>query len=165
MRVRYLIFAALTGFTALSAQAESAVPNEVAGIWRMVSAQIDPEGKNLPAYGAHPNGMLVFTPEMYFIEVLTDADLPEFESDVRGQGTDAENRAAMSSGIGFFGTYTVDETGAFSGNTVYAATFPNWVGHTRTRDDLTLIVNGEHMTEHFQRPDGTRILIEWERLD
>ncbi|PNQ98187.1 hypothetical protein C1S70_15085 (plasmid) [Azospirillum argentinense] len=82
----------------------------------------------------------------------------------RGEGTDDENRMAMTRGIGFFGTYTVDEKGEFSGNHVEGATFPNWVGSTRTREQLKLIVVGDRMTEHFQRPEGTRIQIEWTRV-
>ncbi len=61
-------------------------PNQMVGTWRMVSARIDPQGKNLPAYGVRPNGMLVFTPDLYFIEVLTDADTPRFASGARGGG-------------------------------------------------------------------------------
>ena len=36
-------------------------PNKIVGRWRMVSAQIDPDGRNLPAYGPAPNTLLVFT--------------------------------------------------------------------------------------------------------
>lgn len=139
-------------------------PNQVAGTWRMAAAQIDPEGKNLPAYGARPNGLLVFTPDLHYVEVLTDADVPRFASNARGQGTMEENRAAMAGSIGFFGTYTVDEHGEFSGNRVEGSTFPNWIGDVRTRRELRLVVDGERMTENFQRPDGTRIAITWQRV-
>lgn len=130
----------------------------------MVEARLDPEGANLPAYGTRPNGLLSFTSDMHFIEVLTDADVPRFASGVRGQGTDAENRIAMAKSIGFFGTYTVDENGEFSGNRVDGSTFPNWIGTIRTRKDLRLIVDGNSMTENFERPDGTKIIIHWERV-
>ena len=111
--------------------------NQVLGTWRMVSAWIDPDGRNAPAYGARPNGLLVFTSDMHFVEVLTDADVPRFASNVRGQGTAEENRAPMAGSIGFFGSYTVDATGAFSGNRVEGSTFPNWVGGA----DLTGILD------------------------
>jgi hypothetical protein len=145
--------------------AQASAANQVVGTWRMISATIDPGGKNTPAYGEKPNGLLVFTPDMHFVEVLTDADIPRFASDARGEGTDTENRAAMSRSIGFFGTYTVDKKGEFSGNRVEGATFPNWVGSVRTRDDLTLIVAGDRMTERFRRPEGTEIRIEWRRVE
>ncbi len=156
-----VVFAALINITAC---AEAGAPNQVLGTWRMVTAQIDPDGKNLPAYGDKPHGMLVFTEDMHFVEVLTDANIPKFASNERGKGTAEENRAAMAGSIGFFGTYTVDKDGVFSGNRVDASTFPNWVGAVRTRKDLRLIVEGDRMTEHFQRPDGTRILIIWQRV-
>lgn len=164
MPIRRLLLSLLMGVFSMSAAGHAASPNQLLGTWRMESAQIDPEGTNQPAYGARPNGLLTFTPDMHYIEVLTDADLPRFASDVRGGGTDAENRAAMASSIGFFGTYTVDEKGEFSGNRVDGSTFPNWIGGVRTRKQLTLTVAGDRMMESFQRPDGTRIAIHWQRV-
>ncbi|WP_460117715.1 lipocalin-like domain-containing protein [Pseudomonas sp. S2_C03] len=164
MLIRSAIFALVICLPALPAFAQTAAKNQVVGTWRVVSATIDPGGRNIPAYGERPNGLLVFTADMHFIEVLTDASTPRFASDARGEGTDEENRRAMSGSIGFFGTYTVDEEGQFSGNHVQAATFPNWVGSTRTREQLTLVVNGDRMTEHFRRPEGTAIQIEFQRV-
>lgn len=138
--------------------------NQVLGTWRMVSAQLDPDGRNAAAYGARPNSLLVFTADMHFVEVLTDADVPRFASNARGGGTDAENRAAMAGSIGFFGTYTVDEVGELAGDHVEGSTFPNWVGDTRTRKELHVVVEGDRMLETFQRPDGTRIAITWQRV-
>ena len=150
---------------ALPLTAQGALANEVLGTWRMVEATIDPDGERIAAYGPNPQSMLVFTSDMHFVEVLTNGDTPRFASDARGEGTDAENRTAMAEGIGFFGTYTVDENGVFSGNEVLGATFPNWVGSTRTTEQLTLTVEGDRMFEVFTRPEGTRIEIEWERVD
>jgi len=164
MRMLKLALPILLAAQCCMASAEARSPNQVLGTWRMVTAQIDPEGKNVPAYGDKPNGLLVFTEDMHFIEVLTDATIPKFASDVRGQGTTEENRAAMAGSIGFFGTYTVDKDGVFSGNRVEASTFPNWIGQVRTRKDLRLVVEGDQMTEHFQRPDGTPILIIWSKV-
>lgn len=141
-----------------------AADNNIVGTWRMVSAQIDPLGSNQPAYGVNPNGWLVFTSDLTFVEVLTDANIPRFASNVRGQGTDSENRTAMAGSIGFFGRYTVDERGEFTGNKVEGATFPNWVGSVRTRSDLQMTVDGDVMIESFRRPEGTQIRITWWRV-
>ncbi len=70
----------------------------------------------------------------------------------------------MAGGIGFFGRYTVDQNGEFTGNTVEGATFPNWVGAVRTRDDLQLKVDGNRMVEDFRRPDGAKVHIVFERV-
>ena len=138
--------------------------NKVLGTWRMVSAQIDPDGKNLPAYGSAPNSLLVFTADMHYVEVLTDSKIPKFASDERGKGTAPENEAAMAGSIGLFGTYTVDEKGNFSGNRVAGSTFPNWVGSVRTRQELQMVVDGDRMLETFTRPEGTKIVIVWQRV-
>ncbi len=146
------------------ASAQNDPPNKLVGTWRMVSAQIDPQGANTVASGPNPNGWLVFTKELTFVEVLTDPRVPKFASNVRGKGTDDENRAAMAGSIGFFGRYTVDESGEFTGNRVEGATFPNWVGDVRTRKELQIAVDRDSMMEHFRRPDGTEIRIVWERV-
>jgi hypothetical protein len=138
--------------------------NVLVGTWQMVEATLEREGVRSEAYGPRPHGWLVFTEELTFVEVLTDPRVPAFKSAVRGEGTDDENRAAMAGSIGFFGRYTVDENGEFTGNTVEGSTFPNWVGATRTRDDLTLEVDGDRMVEDFQRPDGTQVHIVWTRV-
>ncbi|WP_074073175.1 lipocalin-like domain-containing protein [Rhizobium gallicum] len=164
MSIRPTILALALSISSSAAFAQTVTENKIVGTWRMMSATIDPGGKNISAYGEKPNGLLVFTPDMHFVEVLTDADVPRFASNARGEGTDDENRTAMSRSIGLFGTYTVDEKGEFSGNRVEGATFPNWVGSTRTRDDLTFVVVGDHMTENFQRPEGTQIKIEFQRV-
>lgn len=130
----------------------------------MVSAQMERNGRTEPAYGEQPSGMLAFTSDMRYVEVLTDASVPPFASEVRGEGTDQENRAAMAGGIGMFGTYTVDADGRFSGNRVEGSTFPNWVGDVRSSDDLRIVVDGDRMSENFTRPDGTRITIAFERV-
>ncbi|MDP9937944.1 lipocalin-like domain-containing protein [Ectopseudomonas alcaliphila] len=137
--------------------------NQVAGTWRMVSATLEADGRIERPYGENPQGMLVFTQGMHFVEVLTDGDMPRFQSNARGGGSDEENRRAMASSIGFFGTYSVDEQGRFAGNRVEGATFPNWVGGVRTTKELQLRVEGERMYETFTRPDGGRFSAEFVR--
>jgi hypothetical protein len=144
--------------------AEARTPNHISGTWRMISAQIEKPTGNIPAYGSKPSGLLVFTEDMHYVEVLTDGNVPQFASNVRGHGTPEENQAAMAGSIGMFGTYTVDDNGDFSGDRVEGSTFPNWVGDIRTRKDLQIVLQGDEMTENFQRPDGTKIVIVWHRV-
>ena len=149
----------------IMAEAAQANPlNKVLGTWHMVSAQLDPDGRNLPAYGPAPSSLLVFTADMHVIEVLTDSTIPKFASNARGHGTTEENQAAMAGSIGWFGTYTVDESGELNGDHVEGSTFPNWVGDVRTRKDIQVVVDGDRILESFQRPEGTKITITWQRL-
>ncbi len=159
--VAYILILALL-MTVGSAQAGPI--NKILGTWRMVSAQLDPGGKNVPAYGAAPRSLLVFTADMHVIEVLTDSTVPKFVSNARGHGTEKENRAAMAGSIGWFGTYTVDENGDLSGDRVEGSTFPNWVGDVRTRKDIHVVVDGDRILETFHRPEGTEIFITWQRV-
>ncbi|UEM07539.1 lipocalin-like domain-containing protein (plasmid) [Skermanella rosea] len=148
----------------LFASAATAAENKILGSWRVVSAVANPETDNILPYGPKPQGMLVFAPDMHYIAVLHDPRIPRFGSDARGGGTAEENAAAMAGAIGFYGTYTVDENGEFSGNTVEGSTFPNWIGSARTTEQLRLTVDGDRMRETFTRPGGLRIVIEWERV-
>ncbi|TBX72960.1 hypothetical protein E0I74_32540 [Rhizobium laguerreae] len=91
MSIRPIILALALSISS-SAFAQTAPENQVVGTWRMMSATIDPGRKNISAYGEKPNGLLVFTPDMHFVEVLTDAGIPRFASNARGAGTDDENR-------------------------------------------------------------------------
>ena len=149
--------------TASESESDARAINQVAGTWRMVSATLEADGRIERPYGDNPQGMLVFTPDMHFVEVLTDGDTPRFASDARGGGSDEENRRAMASSIGFFGTYSVDEQGRFAGNRVEGTTFPNWVGGVRTTKELQLRVEGDRMYETFTRPDGGRFSAEFVR--
>ena len=157
-------FGLLAASLAIGAPAAAEPLNKVLGTWRMESAQIDPDGRNRPAYGPAPSSLLVFTADMHFVEVLTDSTIPKFASNARGHGTMEENRAAMAGSIGFFGTYTVDEHGDLNGDRVEGSTFPNWVGDVRTRKELRISVEGNRLLEQFRRPEGTRIVIIWQRV-
>ncbi len=140
------------------------MPNELLGTWRLVSATFEDRGRVTRPYGTRPAGMLVFTPDLHFVEVLTNADTPWFASSRRGEGSDAENRRAMAGAIGFFGTYTVDRAGRFAGNCVDGATFPNWVGSIRTKRELALEVRGDRLFETFTRPGGGLLRAEFRRV-
>ena len=164
LKIKLRLFILAAGLVSFVSAAAAQSPNKVLGTWRMISAQLDPGGRNLPAYGPAPNSLMVFTPDMHIIEVMTDSTIPKFASNARGQGTAGENQAAMAGSIGWFGTYTVDENGDLDGDRVEGSTFPNWVGHVRTRKDIQIVVDGDRMLETFIRPEGTKIVIIWQRI-
>jgi hypothetical protein len=163
-RLTSIAFIFIAACLAMAGSAKAEAPNKVLGTWRMVSAQLDPDGKNLPAYGPAPKSLLVFTADMHVIEVMTDSTIPKFASNARGRGTADENQAAMAGSIGWFGTYTVDESGDLSGDRVEGSTFPNWVGDVRTRKELQFVMDGDRIFETFYRPEGTKVVITWQRV-
>lgn len=142
----------------------SSTPNPFVGTWRIVSANIEQDGERAQPFGPRPAGLLTFTPDLHFVEVLMDGDLPRFARDAIGQGTDEENRAAASRTIGIAGSYEIGPDGEFLGDTVEACTFPNWVGDVRTRAEITATVEGDRLHERFRQPSGAVITLAWERV-
>jgi hypothetical protein len=140
-------------------------PNKVAGTWNLIAATVESDGVKSYPYGPEPRGRLVFTPDLYFVEFLHDPRIPRFQSNQRGGGTDAENRAVMAGSLALYGRYTVDEQGNFSGNRVEGSSFPNWTGDVRTTRELRMEVQGERMIESFQRPGGAKVRLVFERAD
>lgn len=138
-------------------------PNQVAGTWNLIAATVESDGVISHPYGPEPRGRLVFTPDLHFVEFLHDPRIPRFQSNQRGGGTDAENRAVMAGSLALYGRYTVDEQGNFSGNTVEGSSFPNWTGDVRTTRELRMEVEGERMIESFQRPGGAKVSLVFER--
>ena len=156
--------AGVAAVLAFASPATAQTPNKVAGTWRPISATLEVNGvKSLP-YGPEPQGLLVFTSDMHFIELLRDPRIPSFASNERGQGTNTENKAAMAGTLALYGSYSVDAAGNFSGNSVEGSNFPNWIGDVPTTKELTMIVEGDRMIENFQRPGGAKVTIVFERV-
>lgn len=138
--------------------------NPYVGTWRLISAELEADGKTQLPFGERPLGMLTFTEDMHYVEVLMDGDLPRFSSEEIGQGTDDENRAAAARTIGMFGTYSVNEKGEFAGDEVEGSTFPNWIGDVRTQKEISAVVDGDRMHEEFRQPTGAVIKLNWKRM-
>ncbi|OLU30455.1 lipocalin-like domain-containing protein [Pseudomonas sp. PA27(2017)] len=158
----HLAAAAALLLAAVSSHAEQK-PNKVAGTWNLIAAMVESDGVISHPYGPEPKGRLVFTPDLYFVEFLHDPRIQRFQSNQRGGGTDAENRAVMAGSLALYGRYTVDAQGDFSGNTVEGSSFPNWTGDVRTTQELRMEVEGERMIESFQRPGGAKVRLVFQR--
>lgn len=158
----HLAAAAALLLAAVSSHAEQK-PNKVAGTWNLIAAMVESDGVISHPYGPEPKGRLVFTPDLYFVEFLHDPRIQRFQSNQRGGGTDAENRAVMAGSLALYGRYSVDAQGDFSGNTVEGSSFPNWTGDVRTTQELRMEVEGERMIESFQRPGGAKVRLVFQR--
>lgn len=131
----------------------------------MVSATAELEGETQELYGGHADGLLVFTDDGHFVEVLVDASTPPFAAADRMRGTPGENAAAVAGALGQFGTYEVDEAGQFARNTIRRSTFPNWSGLTRDSSRLQLSVTGDRLVERLADPGAPVVVIVYERVD
>jgi Lipocalin-like domain len=137
--------------------------NQVAAAWRLDSARADTPGGTVQPFGAEPGGYLIFTDSGYFTDVLHRPGLPALASGDRLQGTDDENERTVQDTLVVFGTYTVDDAGAFKDEQVLRSSFPNWNGMRRDTSSLTETVHGDTMTEHLDDGDGVAITLTFTR--
>ena len=137
--------------------------NNVAGCWKLVSGYLDNHGKRLDILGPHPGGMVIFTEDLHFIVVVNNPDIPKFVSGDRSNGTAEEYKTAVTSSLGVYGTYTIDENGDFLEQHVLGSTFQNMNGTSRGRNEITEKVDGNRMRETLKIADGVSINIVWQR--
>jgi hypothetical protein len=75
----------------------AAPKNEMVGVWKLVSAIADPDGKKITMFGEHGSGLLIFTSDLHYVTVLHNPNAPKFQSNSRMAGTPEENKAAVQS--------------------------------------------------------------------
>lgn len=106
---RQLVAMCLGATIAMSAPAVASSKNLVVGTWLMVSAKADPDGENRDLFSSNPSGLLIFTEDLHFSDVLVNPEVPSFASSDRAMGTATENKAVVAGDLALYGTYTVDE--------------------------------------------------------
>jgi hypothetical protein len=139
--------------------------NQVAAAWRLDSARAATPGGTVQPFGPEPGGYLIFTDSGYFTDVLHRPGLPALASGDRLEGTDEENARTVRETLVVFGTYTVDDAGAFKDEQVLRSSFPNWNGMRRDTSSLTETVHGDTMTEHLDDGDGVVITLTFSRQE
>ena len=103
------------GLTGLSHRNESPSalhPNKVAKTWCLVTADSTTNGSTTPAFGSHPEGILIFAPTLYFSKRISIdlADVLRFSSDSnRASGTCEQNAAVVAVTLCQIGVYAVDD--------------------------------------------------------
>jgi hypothetical protein len=137
--------------------------NQVAAAWRLDSARADTSGGSVQPFGPEPGGYLIFADSGYFTDVLHRPGLPALASGDRLEGTDEENARTVRDTLVVFGTYAVDDAGAFKDEQVLRSSFPNWNGMRRDTSSLTETVHGDTMTEHLDDGDGVVITLTFSR--
>ena len=137
--------------------------NQIAAAWRLDSARADTPGGTVQPFGPEPGGYLIFADSGYFTDVLHRPGLPTLASGDRLEGTDEENERTVRDTLVVFGTYTVDDAGAFKDEQVLRSSFPNWNGMRRDTSSLTETVHGDTMTEHLDDGNGVVITLTFSR--
>lgn len=109
------------------------------GTWAVTEAAThEANGTTSYPYGKSPKGVLIFTKDGHFAQIMSTGDIPRFASNNRSTGTADENRAVVQKSLAFFGTYSVDESKKLITYKLVASTFPNWEGQDQTRSIILL---------------------------
>jgi hypothetical protein len=137
--------------------------NKVAGCWNLISGYLDNHGKHIDVLGPHPSGMLILTEDLRFTVIVHNPDIPKFASGDRANGTAEEYKTAVTSSLGVYGTYTIDEHGDFLEQHVIGSTWQNMNGSSRGRSELTEKVEGNRMSENLKIADGISVNLVWQR--
>jgi hypothetical protein len=113
---------------------------QIIGTWRLTSIYNEEKGTKTNNYGDNPLGLLMFDRSGNVLQFLQKPGVPKFAENNRLKGTDAENRAALQSLTGGFGTYTVD--GDIVTISWVASSFPNRIG---TQEKRTYKIDGDKL--------------------
>jgi Lipocalin-like domain len=176
-KIFLFVFASLVMFQSAAGQTTSSVKskqshkskhmkkNNVAGCWNLVSGYLDNHGKRIDVLGAHPGGMLIFTKDLHFTVIVHNPDIAKFASGDRSTGTPEEYKTAVTSSLGVYGTYTIDENGNFFEQHVIGSTFQNMNGSSRGPKELTEHIEGNTMSEELKIADGVSVKLVWQRAE
>ncbi|HEY6908255.1 MAG TPA: lipocalin-like domain-containing protein [Myxococcales bacterium] len=106
---------------------------QLTGTWTIVADTFEGGGNKVEVFGPNPNGSMILSADGHFSVVITRGDVPKFAANNRTKGTPEENAAAVKGGIGYFGTWTVDEAENALVLHVETCTYPNWSGTDQKR--------------------------------
>lgn len=146
-----------------------AVANQLVGAWRLVSVKtLRPNGEVIyPFYGKQPEGLLVYDRAGWMsVQIVSDPQPAVPATDSR-QGflaaPPAEKIAAVDGFYAYYGTWTVDPSGATVTHHIRQSLYPGERGEEAVRhlsiegNRLTLVAKAHEMGEDHQR------LLVWER--
>jgi hypothetical protein len=121
-----------------SASAQTA--KELVGTWTNVSnINIGQDGKRIDSFGPRGTGIAIFESNGRYALINLNPDTPKFVSNNRGQGTAAENKAAIEGGIAHYGTYTYDAANKVINFKIEGSTYPNWTGTEQKRTIISFV--------------------------
>jgi hypothetical protein len=127
-------------------QKMSSSAEQLIGLWTLVSATNEQDGKITEPFGPNPKGLFIYDRSGRYAVLQFKADIPKFSSNSRDKGTPEENKAVVLGSNAHFGTYTVNEKEGSFTLRPEAGTFPNWVGIDQKRsfsisNDVLMITN------------------------
>ena len=142
MKTLVFAFTILAGLTAAGSSQAATLADELVGTWAVTEAAThEANGTTSYPYGKSPKGILIFTRDDHFAQIMSTGDIPRFASNNRTTGTPDEYKAVVQKSLAFFGTYSVDEGNRLITYKLEASTFPNWEGTDQIRSIVVLNAN------------------------
>jgi len=144
-----------------SASAQSL--QDIAGVWKLVSAQSIHEGRKTDMYGAHPRGIFTIEANGRYVLIVRRADLPKVASNNRTTATAAENNAIVDGSMAHYGTLAVDAANHTLDFRIETSTYPNWDGIEQKR---TFTLQGDELRyANKSGSTGSATELIWKRID
>jgi hypothetical protein len=112
--------------------------------WRLISGQVERDGKKVRLAAPPLQGFLVFDSGDHFLIVITRSGPAKSASKSGQAGTAGENRATLQRSVACFGTYSISNAEHTINVHIEGSTFPKWIGSDQKRqftlssDKLTL---------------------------
>ncbi len=127
LRFAIVIFSVLALALASSYADAQKLKKQMVGIWTVVSATREVDGKNTgDLYGPNPVGQFIFTRDDHFSLFIFRQNRPKFVSNDSKAGTSEEYKETMTGFISEFGTYTINPDGTSVTLHIVACSYPNW---------------------------------------
>lgn len=131
------------------------------GSWGLISFEWRNEGGDVRTdLGDDPVGQITYDASGTFSVQMMRRTLSRFSSDDLRQATSEEKACAWSGYFGYFGTYTVSESGDAVTHHVEGSSFPNIVGTDQLRSCTFL---GDRLTLTSESQWG-RVTIVWQKV-
>jgi lipocalin-like protein len=149
--------------TSAENQKRTSIANELVGCWRLISVEtVRPSGEVIyPFYGKHPEGLLIYDRSGWMSVQIVSDPRPTVPHSSSREGflaaASSEKVAAIDGYYAYFGTWTVDPSGATVTHHITQSLYPGERGEEGVRrlelrrDRLTLTAKTHEMGEEHER--------------
>jgi lipocalin-like protein len=138
----------------LAAKSGPTLKDQLEGTWRNAQSG---------TFGPGAKGIAMFDGKDRFAFILTSAQRPNFASNNRAQGSDEENKAAVTGSVAYYGSYAVDDASKTLVTRIEGSTYPNMEGQEQKRT-ITSLTAEELQYVNPSTSIGTRGEAVWKRV-
>jgi hypothetical protein len=140
----------------------TSLKDQLIGTWTLVSNDgVARDGTKRQIFGPNPKGILIFSPNGQFAQIILRPDVPKFAVNNRLQGTAEENKAVVHGTTAQFGTWSVDEVSKTLIVHMQGSLLPNQMG-TDSKRSVALVGDELKVSNLATGADGSNENV-WKR--